>query len=60
MLVEEEVAVKRSVRSEASALERVAASHPAKIQRIATADQHPTHLPGAVSRWNTRGGYRTT
>lgn len=42
LLVEEDVAVKRSVRSEASALERVAISHPARIQRIATADQHDT------------------
>ena len=54
MLVEEEVAVKRSVRSEARALERVAASHPVRIQRIATAGQHPNPLPGAVSRGNRK------
>ena len=42
LLVEEEVAVKRLVRSEASALERVATSHPRRIQRIATASQHDT------------------
>ena len=47
MLVEEEVAVKRLVRSEAGALERVAISHPARIQRIATADQQPDPLAGS-------------
>ena len=40
--LEEEVAVKRSVRSEASALERVATSHPRRIQWVATTNQHDT------------------
>ena len=52
LLVEEEVAVKRLVRSEASALERVAISHPVRIQRIATADRHDT----SERRGSTRMG----